>query len=156
MTASKKHTEVATATALAAHLFCSREAITRLEKQHVLQRLPDGGYDLDDCRRRVLEHLRERRPVVSTERQKFEKARAEREGMRAKLMAGQLCWTRDFGEAIDDVFGFLIPRLVALPARVTRDLALRKLWDKEIIALRNEVSVYCKKRADELGAGEAA
>jgi phage terminase Nu1 subunit (DNA packaging protein) len=156
MTTGKKHTEVVTATALAAHLFCSREAITRLEKQHVLQRLPDGGYDLDDCRRRVLEHLRERRPVVSTERQNFERARAQREQMKAEQMAGSLCKTSDFGEAIDDVFGFLIPRLDSLPSRMTRDLDLRKKWNEEIRQLRPEVAEYCRKRAAELGGGEAA
>jgi hypothetical protein len=76
--------------------------------------------------------------------------------MRAQQMAGSLCRTADFGEAIDDVFGFMIPRLDGLPSRMTRDLDLRKKWNEEIRQLRAEVADYCKRRAEELGGGEAA
>jgi hypothetical protein len=156
MKSSKPHTEVVTATALAAHLFCSREAIARLEKQHVLQRLPDGGYDLDDCRRRVLEHLRERRPAVSTARQEFEKARAEREKMRAAQMAGTLCRVSDFHEAHDALLLYMVAGLTAIPARCSRDLAMRKTIQAELNAWRGAVADEFKRRAEELGRGAAA
>ena len=157
MKSSKNHVQVANITQLAQHFDCSREQVAKLEKQAVITRLPDGsGFDLDESRRRYIHHLRERKPAGGRSRERYEAARAQREQMKAQLMSGRLCWTSDFAEAVDDVFGFLIPRLVALPSRVTRDLALRKLWDKEIVALRTEVSEYCKKRAAELGGGETA
>lgn len=132
----------------------SKSGITKFEQEGVIKRSAVNEWPLPDTLVALVGHLRERKPVVSTERQNFERARAQREEMKAKLMSGQLCWTRDFSEAIDDVYGYLIPRLVALPSRVTRDLALRKKWDEEIRMLRTEVSDYCKKRADELGSGE--
>jgi phage terminase Nu1 subunit (DNA packaging protein) len=133
----------------------AKSSITELQQRGIIERVGPDTWAIETVTA-IIAHLRERKPIVSNEREKFERARAQREQMKAELMAGTLCRTRDFGEAIDDVFGFLIPRLVALPARVTRDLALRKLWDKEIIALRTEVSAYCKKRAAELGDGGAA
>lgn len=156
MKSSKNNVQVANITQLAQHFDCSREQVAKLEKQAVITRLPDGsGFDLDESRRRYIHHLRERKPAGGRSRERYEAARAAREQMKAEQMAGQLCRTSDFGEAIDDVFGFLIPRLDALPSRVTRDLNLRRQWNEEIRQLRTEVSAYCKRRAAELG-GEAA
>ena len=134
----------------------SKSGITTFEQQGVIKRLAVNEWPMPDTLVALVMHLRERKPVVSTERQNFERARAQREQMKAQLMLGTLCRTSDFGEAIDDVFGFLIPRLTALPSRITRDLALRKQWDAEIRSLRTEVAEYCAKRARDLGAGEAA
>lgn len=157
MKSSKNHVQVANITQLAQHFDCSREQVAKLENQAVITRLPDGsGFDLDESRRRYIHHLRERKPAGGRSRERYEAARAQREQMKAQLMAGRLCWTSDFAEATDDVFGFLIPRLDALPSRITRDLDLRKKWNEEIRQLRTEVSEYCRKRASELGEGEAA
>ena len=156
MKSRENRVQVANITQLAQHFDCSREQVAKLEKQAVIVRLPDGsGFDLDDSRRRYIHHLRERKPAGGRSRERYEAARAEREAMRVAQLAGKLCWTSDFGEAIDDVFGFLIPRLDGLPSRITRDLDLRKKFNEEIRQLRTEVSEYCAKRAAELG-GEAA
>jgi phage terminase Nu1 subunit (DNA packaging protein) len=132
----------------------SKSGVTKFEQQGVIKRLAVNEWPMLDTLVALVTHLRERRPVVSTERQNFERARAQREQMKAELLSGTLCRTSDFGESIDDVFGFLIPRLDALPSRVTRDLELRKKWNEEIRMLRTEVSEYCRKRANELGGGE--
>ena len=67
MNSSKKRSEVVTVTALSLHLDVSREQITRLEKQGVIDRLPSGNFDQDECRVRYLRHLRERsRPAATT------------------------------------------------------------------------------------------
>jgi phage terminase Nu1 subunit (DNA packaging protein) len=133
----------------------SKSGVTKFEQQGVIKRSAVNEWPMPDTLVALVTHVRERKPVVSTERQNFERARAQREQMKAEQMAGQLCRVSDFSEAIDDVFGFLIPRLDALPSRVTRDLDLRRQWNEEIRMLRTEVSAYCKKRAAELG-GEAA
>jgi phage terminase Nu1 subunit (DNA packaging protein) len=132
----------------------SKSGVTKFEQQGVIKRSAVNEWPMPDTLVALVTHLRERRPVVSTERQNFERARAQREQMKAELLSGTLCRTSDFGESIDDVFGFLIPRLDALPSRVTRDLELRKKWNEEIRMLRTEVSEYCRKRANELGGGE--
>jgi phage terminase Nu1 subunit (DNA packaging protein) len=134
----------------------SKAAIIALEQQAVIARVATNAWALPGTLVALIKHLRERRPAVSTERTQFERARAQREQMKAEQMAGQLCRVSDFREAIDDVYDQLIPRLDALPARVTRDLDLRKKWNEEIRQLRTEVADYCRKRAAELGGGEAA
>jgi phage terminase Nu1 subunit (DNA packaging protein) len=49
-----------TGTALAAHLFCTRETVSDYEARGIVRKLPDGGYDQDQCREQVLEHLRDK------------------------------------------------------------------------------------------------
>ena len=157
MKPGKSHTEVVGITGLAAHLGVTRETVGKFVESGVFERRPDGDFDQTACRLRLVRHLMNRKQVTGgRSRERYEAARAEREQMKAAQLAGTLCKTSDFGEAIDDVFGFLIPRLDSLPSRITRDLALRRQWNEEIRQLRTEVSAYCKKRADELGGGEAA
>jgi hypothetical protein len=158
MKPGKTHTTVVTATDLAAHLFCSREAITRLEKQHVLERLPAGGYDLDDCRRRVLEHLRNRRPP-DEHRKEFEKSRAAREKLKLMKESGEVCYMHEFIEAGDQLVYVVQNRLAPVPGQVGgRDLKLRKLVEDKLRAAQNLMSADMLKLADELdkGTGKAS
>jgi hypothetical protein len=150
MKSSKTHTTVATATALAAHLFCSREAITRFEKQHILERLPDGGYDLDDCRRRVLEHLRQRKPV-GEDRRRFERARAEREELRIRRECHDLVKRSDFEEGIDAVAYVVLKHLAPLPSRLGgRDLAERKRVEAEVRIAQQGMSDEIKAMGEKM------
>jgi hypothetical protein len=50
------------------HLDCSREQLARLEAQGIIERLPDGGYDLDKTRVAYIRWLRER-PQKSSKRE---------------------------------------------------------------------------------------
>ena len=49
-----------TGTALAAHLFCTRETISDYVAKGVIKKLRNGKYDKDESRARVLKHLRDR------------------------------------------------------------------------------------------------
>ena len=150
MKSRRTHTTVATATALAAHLFCSREAITRLEKQHVLERLPDGGYDLDDCRRRVLEHLRQRK-LPGADRARWEKAKAEREELRVRRECHDLVKRSDFEEGIDAMAYVVLKHLAPLPSRLGgRDLAERKRVDAELRIAQQGMSDELKAMAEKM------
>lgn len=150
MKSSKNHTTIATATALAAHLFCSREAITRLQKQHILERLPAGGYDLDDCRRRVLEHLRQRKPA-GEDRRRFERARAEREELRIRRECHDLVKLSDFMEGIDAVAYVVLKHLAPLPSRLGgRDLAERKRVEAEVRIAQQGMSDEIKAMGEKM------
>ena len=105
----------------------------------------------------LIAKLRERKPAVSEQRMRWEQARAAREELKAQQLAGTLCKTSDFDDAWLMLIGALLSRLVALPNRVTRDLALRKRIEHEIDQLRREVADEAEKWASELGGkGKAA
>jgi phage terminase Nu1 subunit (DNA packaging protein) len=135
---------------LARHLATNREGIARLVEQGVIMRQPDGKYDIDDCRVAYLKHLRERKAVVSPERARFEQARAQREEMKARKLAGELCWTRDLNDAWVALIGYIVAGLVAIPARCTRDVALRRTIEAELDAWRTDVANEFERRASEL------
>jgi hypothetical protein len=132
MTASKKSSEVVTASALSAHVDCSREAIRRLVVQGVLEQQPNGRFDLDDSRLRYIRHLRERRPPGEF-RNRLEKAKAEREELRNQREIHQLVKLSDFMEGIDAMAFVVLKHLSPLPSRIGgRDLAARKRVDAEL------------------------
>ena len=71
-------------------------------------------------------------------------------------MAGQLCRVSDFHEAHDALLLYMVAGLTAIPARCSRDLAMRKTIQAELNAWRGAVADGFKRRAEELGRGAAA
>jgi hypothetical protein len=143
---------------LARHLCTNREGLKRLEEQGVIARLPDGkSYDQEDCRRRYLEHLRSRPTARSSKQDALYEARAALAQLRAKKLAGELCHVSDFDDAWTEVIGYLLAALVGFPARIIRDVALRRTIEQELDRLRHDVCDHFRRRADELeGKGKAA
>ena len=133
----------------------AKSSIVALEQEGVIARTAKDTWAIETVPT-LIAHLRERKPVVSTDRSRFEKARAEREELKAKKLAGELCPVSEFHDCWVLMFGAILSRLVALPARCTRDLALRKRIEEEVNNLRHEVSDEFQRRADELGGGKAA
>jgi phage terminase Nu1 subunit (DNA packaging protein) len=133
----------------------AKSSLTALQQQGVIERIGPDTWPTEAITK-LIAHLRERKPVVSTEREKFERARAAREQMKAEQMAGSLCKTSDFHEAWDALIGYTVAGLVAIPARCTRDLGLRQVIQKELDAWRSNVANEFKRRAEELGKGSAA
>ena len=78
----------ATATQLGKHLDLSRQRVQQLVDEHVIARLPNGGFDQDDSRVRYLRWLREpeRRSV---------RTQADAEHAAAKTEMLQLGWPRN-------------------------------------------------------------
>ena len=134
----------------------SKSGVTKFEQQGAIKRSAVNEWPMPDTLVALVTHLRERKPVVSNERQNFERARAQREQMKAELMMGTLCRTSDFHEAWDALILYMVAGLVAIPARCTRDLALRKTIQAELNSWRSNVADEFKRRAAELGGGEAA
>ena len=137
----------------------SRPAIVELEQQNVIKRVDRDTWPMPATMAALVVHLRDRvrKTAVSDERSRWEAARAVREELKAQQLAGTLCKTTDFNDAWLMVIGAVVSRLIALPARVTRDLALRKAIEREIDALRTEVADEAERWANELGGkGKAA
>lgn len=137
----------------------SRPAIVELEQQNVIKRVDRDTWPMPATMAALVVHLRERvrKTAVSDERSRWEAARAQREELRAKKLAGELCLVSDFRDAWVDVVGYMVAGLTAVPARCSRDVAMRHTIEKELDAWRTDVANYFERRAAELeGKGKAA
>jgi hypothetical protein len=152
MKPSKKRSEVVTVTALALHLDVSREQITRLEKQGVIERRAGGGFDQDECRVRYLRHLRERRPPGEF-RNRFEAAKALREERKVALEGRALCLMSDFTTSQETMTALVFAGLDAAAARLhPHDRKARLRVEEEHTILKQQVSTAFGRLADDLTA----
>jgi hypothetical protein len=134
----------------------SAPALVDLEKAGVIARSAKDTWPISTVTK-LIAHLRERKPAVSPERLRWEQARAAREELKAQQLARSLCKVSDFDEAWTEVMGYLLAGFVGLPARCTRDLALRKDIERELDRFRQDMSDHFHRRAAELeGKGKAA
>ena len=63
----------------------------------------------------------------------------------------KLCRVSDFHEAHDALLLYMVAGLTAIPARCSRDLAMRKTIQAELNSCRSNVADEFKRRAAELG-----
>jgi hypothetical protein len=77
-------------------------------------------------------------------------ARAELAQLRAKKLAGELCYVRDFTNAFVELIGHMSAGAVPIPARCTRDIALRGRIEKELDLWRHDAADYLEREAAEL------
>jgi len=152
MNAGKKHPSVATVTALSVHLDCSREQVQRLEKQGVIERRLGGGFDMDECRVRVLRHLRERRPPGEF-RNRYEAAKAKREERRSAQEEGKLIPRIDVDTVFQTLTALSFAAFDAVPPRLhPQDVIARRNAAVEIKVAKECVSIAFKRLADNLAA----
>ena len=127
----------------------AKSSLTELEHSGMIARSAKDVWPIETLAK-LFAHLRERKIVVSPERARFEQARAAREEMKAAQLAGELCRTKDFEDAWTRCHRLQVAGIVAIPARCTRDTALRRAIERELDAWRTDVADYFKRRADEL------
>ena len=141
----------ANASVTAKHLDVSRQWLTKLTDEGILQRLSDGGYDLDDARVRYIQHLRDRRAkpdkysALIAARTKVAEVRADRESKKL--------WRECMDAAtamVNRVSAALFSDLDSLPARFSRDLQQRRRLKELIDDIRRaEVARMEKERERE-------
>jgi hypothetical protein len=141
------------ASALAAHLDCSRAHIRNLEGEGVLHR-DGGGFDLDASRVAYLRFLRrERRQSPRSEADAaFQRAKAELIRIRIAEKQRQLMPVNEHNQMVDEIAGLVLSHLSSFAARCGgRDLAARREIDRAVHDLRVEISLAATKIADERG-----
>jgi hypothetical protein len=142
-----------TAAAVAEHLALSRTYVLKLVSERVIERLPDGRFDLDACRYAYLKWLRD--PVRRSVRTEAEAAhvQAKVELLQVRLLEKRrtLVLREDVNELIDTIVGILLQHLSGMAARCTRDLVIRRNIDEVVLQIRREISEACSKMADERG-----
>jgi hypothetical protein len=136
---------------LAQHLFVSPQRIRELESEGVISRT-NGAFDIDECRRRVLEHLRQRRPKSQAD-EAWRSERARELAIRNAIRLRDLIDLDEAMDSLEKVVGVMLTEVHSLPARCTRDLAMRKVIDREVVALRQRVSDKYHALAKELKEG---
>jgi phage terminase Nu1 subunit (DNA packaging protein) len=138
------------ASALAAHLDCSRAYIAKLEAEGVLHR-DGGGFDLDASRVAYLRFLRrERRQSPRGEADAdFQRAKAQLIRIRIAEKQRELMPTSAHNQIVDEMCGLVLSRLSGFAARCGgRDLRVRREIDQAVHDLRVEIAQAATTLAD--------
>ena len=91
----------ATATATAKHLTVSRQWLDKLCEEGVIERLPDGGFDLDDCRQKYIAYLRDRKNKPDKHADLIA-ARTRLAELKADELSGKLARIEDLRRILED------------------------------------------------------
>jgi hypothetical protein len=124
------------AAALGKHLDLSKQRVAQLAAEGVLTKLGDGSYEVDACRLAYIRWLRadDRRSSRILAASKVQDARAEEIALRVEgRKQSHVIEAQQAAVAVIDEFaGQLRADLMAIPARVTADLALRQKIEGQI------------------------
>ncbi len=136
--------------AVAEHFGISRTAARDLEIQNVI----DRSAGLDACRIAYIRYLRERHSKPSAADSHLREARAREIEVRTAERLGKLVAVEEFDAMIDELCGVFRTELSGLPARVTRDVALRRTIEREINGMLGRIADIAEANAARLeGAG---
>jgi len=130
------------ATKLGEHLDLSRQRIASLVSEGVIERRPDGRFNLDGNRVAYIRWLRspERRSVRSEAASEFQREKARFLALKIAQLEGRLIEYAEAEAAIDFLMGTVLSELGSLPVRVTRDLTLRQVIETEVLAIRHRLA----------------
>jgi hypothetical protein len=144
-----------TATELGEHLGLTRQRVSALaDTEHVIERLPNGRFDQDDCRLRYLRWLRDpaRRTAKSAAASEFTEAKTRLIELRIWEREGKLIELSESVATIDKICGVLLTHLGSMPAIIGgRDLQLRRRVEQCVFDTRVAISKAASKMADERG-----
>ena len=151
-----RRSKTATATQVGEHLSLTRQRVTALaDVEHVLVRLADGRFDLDDCRHRYIEFLRNsRRSGQSAADAEFTKAKTRLLEVRMAEKLKQLVPVELLEDNIDTITALFRTELASLPAMYTRDIRERHRLEGFIREMLKRVSNAAFKEAERIEASE--
>jgi len=135
----------------------SKARLDQLVDEGVIQRVAKGQYDLIDACARYVKYMRneDRRSTKGAADVRVRDARAHEIEIRTAERMGRLVSVEDFDAMIDEIGGAFRAEIGGLPARVTRDLTLRRKIEVEGHAILNRVADVAIKNAARLEASRA-
>jgi hypothetical protein len=145
----------ANATTAARHLDLSHHRIAQLVDENVLQRLPNGRFDLNDCRVRYIRWLRdpERRTAKSKVDQEFTQAKAELIRIRIAEKQKVLMLTDEAMEVGEKLIGTMLTAMSGMAPRVARcagnSVAVRREVDAIVYETRVNLANIFNQFAEE-------
>jgi hypothetical protein len=137
----------ASASELSRHLDVSREQVRRLVAQGLIERLPDGRFDLDRCRQSYIRHLRAQTHSGS---EPLTAARIKLIELRtAKMRAGLMNMPAALA-FLTDMMSELFVMLIAMVAHESRNRDERRRWTAAINGVRNKWADLMDARRQQL------
>ena len=141
-----------TSTALAAHLTCSRETIASYCADGTIERLPSGQYDQDQCRARLLQHLRNRAAGraghaggdLAAERAKLARAQTQAAEFKNGIANGTYVKVAAVAAIVTADYAVIRERLLTIPGAISDALEGRSREEREEV-LREEISRGAKR-----------
>ena len=122
----------------------------------MLQKLPNGRFDLTDCRVRYIRWLRdpERRSAKSKADQEFTQAKADLIRIRIAEKHRDLILYSEAEETGDKMIGIVLTKLSGLSARVGGDQIQRRKTDQVVFEIRTEMADAFAEMANKVAAEE--
>ena len=142
-----------TATALAAHLCCTRQYIARLTSDGVIGK-SGAGYDQDQCRARYLTHLRSENRKSPRLIADAAYAKQKARWLELKIAQQEKTTMRvdDHNDIVESCAGIVLTKLSGWPPRIAgNDLVLRRKAEALLFELRVEIARACEAEADRRG-----
>jgi hypothetical protein len=145
------------ATTVGRHLDLTHQRVLQLVEESVLQRLPNGRFNVDDCRVRYIRWLRdsERRSAKSKADQEFTQAKAELIRIRIEEKKKTLIQTDEAIEVAERLIGTMLMAMGGMAPRVARiagnSIAVRREVDAIVYETRVNLANTFNKFADEAG-----
>jgi phage terminase Nu1 subunit (DNA packaging protein) len=128
----------------------SKAAIIKFEQDGLIARSNKNDWPLETLTK-LFTHLRERKPLVSEERVRFEKARADRERLRVMRESKEVVPASDLEAMLYFFTGKLLPFLGGLPARIAgQDMEVRRRAEAIVRDGQQQMADACKAEADRL------
>jgi hypothetical protein len=144
-----------TATQLAEHLDMTRQRIGVLaDVDHVLERLPDGRFDVASNRIRYIRHLRTERARSPNGEATAALAQAKAAMLQIQIEEKKrtLVPMETYEAMIDELAGLTLTALSSPPARCApRDLATRRAVERVVLEIRAELAAAAQRLANESG-----
>lgn len=119
---------------LAAHLFCDVGTVDSYRLAGVIRRLPGGGFDLDDCRKRALEHLRAKAAGrtggggdadLSRARASLAQAQTETAVIKNQLSRGELVHVAVVRRIVETDFATVREQILSVAGATANEIATR-------------------------------
>jgi hypothetical protein len=130
-------------------LTLSRQMIGKLVDDGYIERVGKDQFNLVQAVRGYIRFLRAARGEKSQADARVRDLRAQEIEVRTASRLGKLVAIEEFDEMITIMSGLFLSELAGMPARVTRDLALRRLIERDVHGIRERVA----NAAEELAVG---
>ena len=143
-------TTTATTQELCQLLSCTKGHLSHLARDGVISPLDRNSWPLVKTVRAVLDQVKARRSAVSQAQAKWQAAKIRREELRYERESHDLVRRSEFSDAWTFVMGVLTSKLVAVPARCSRDITMRSTIEREINQARHEACDEYDRQATSL------
>jgi phage terminase Nu1 subunit (DNA packaging protein) len=155
---------MATQAEVAAHLGVSAKYISDLIGKGVLFRAPVGKYDLDECRKLYISHIREMAAGrasageldLSAERARLAKEQADAKEMENAVERGDLVYIEDVAKQIENQLTKVRTRLLSVPTKVAPEAhscasvrEVQAVIEQAIVEALNELVGYTESGSSE-------